>query len=34
MAGMRRSEVNALRWFDMVDATDRDGSRTDSIGIS
>ena len=26
MAGMRRSEVSALRWADVVDATDGDGS--------
>ena len=25
MAGMRRSEVSALRWADVVDATDGDG---------
>ena len=25
MAGMRRSEVSALRWADVVDATDSDG---------
>ena len=25
MAGMRRSEVSALRWVDVADATDGDG---------
>ena len=25
MAGMRRSEVSALRWADIVDSTDGDG---------